>query len=227
MKMKNKYILVATLAAIVVISVAFLPGVLAVKDETGNGAPSGPHYNLNIIGVTNPKNFDIKEAGHDNGHRIFVKLNKDGSKATTRINLVEGDEFKVIDPDGTDGSATLQLLNPYPDYPDASLEDVDVDDSIYRIYLRALGKPGGKVVITSGFNDTVSDWLSLENVTLTRNNGKTRFEDRTLELTTVYVDYDDDGLLDRLPIFGNDLWDYFWNYDNEGMKHIQMRIYLV
>ena len=32
---------------------------LAVPAFAGNGAPSGPHYNLNIIGVDNPKTADM------------------------------------------------------------------------------------------------------------------------------------------------------------------------
>src|SRR5438445_10399461 len=39
--------------------------------QTGNGAPSGAHYNLNIIGVPRDKTADMTG---DNGHRIFVPL---------------------------------------------------------------------------------------------------------------------------------------------------------
>ena len=92
---------------------------------------------LNIIGVTKEKKGGTWD---NNGHRIFVKLwGKD-----TKIWLVNGDSFNVIDSDGTDGSAKLQLLDPYPD---------STTDSIYRIYARALGKPGGSANMTSGFVD--------------------------------------------------------------------------
>src|SRR5215813_7542844 len=70
---------------------------------TGNGGPSGPHYNLNIIGVDNPKNFDYNTYTQQNtsgaGHRIFVPL--DG---TAKIMLSPGD-FSVLDANGTDGFA--------------------------------------------------------------------------------------------------------------------------
>src|SRR3989442_8514623 len=39
---------------------------------TGNGAPSGSHYNLNIIGVPKDKTADMN---NNDGHRIFVQLN--------------------------------------------------------------------------------------------------------------------------------------------------------
>src|SRR6058998_3481249 len=38
----------------------------------GNGAPSGSHYNLNIIGVPKNKTADMN---NNDGHRIFVQLN--------------------------------------------------------------------------------------------------------------------------------------------------------
>ena len=99
----------------------------------GNGAPSGPHYNLNIIGVRVDKKGNFVDYGpftggynnppsaHDSGHRIFVELYNDGT--STKIWLVQGEDFAVIDPDGTDGRATLQLKDPFltddptsPDY---------------------------------------------------------------------------------------------------------------
>jgi len=38
---------------------------------TGNGAPSGAHYNLNLIGVPKDKTADMT---NNDGHRIFVQL---------------------------------------------------------------------------------------------------------------------------------------------------------
>ena len=70
---------------------------------TGNGAPSGPHYNLNIIGVSQDKSPDFSGG---NGGRIFVDL-----VGSTRINLTMGD-YQVLDANGTDGTAAFQLPNP-------------------------------------------------------------------------------------------------------------------
>src|SRR5919197_1212012 len=50
---------------------------------TGNGAPSGAHYNLNIIGVPKQKSADMTGS---NGHVIFVSL-----AGNTKINLSAGD----------------------------------------------------------------------------------------------------------------------------------------
>ena len=58
---------------------------------SGNGAPSGAHYNLNIIGV--PKDKSASMTG-DNGGRIFVDL-----VGSTKINLTEG-SYQVLDANG-------------------------------------------------------------------------------------------------------------------------------
>ena len=69
------------------------------NEGNGNGAPSGPHYNLNIIGVPKDESADMTD---NNGHRIFVKLDD-----KTRIYLTEG-EYKVLDANGTDNDGVTE-----------------------------------------------------------------------------------------------------------------------
>ena len=69
----------------------------------GNGAPSGPHYNLNVIGVPVDKKgnfidydpttdgYNNPPAAHDNGHRIFVDLYNGAT--STKIWLVKGADY--------------------------------------------------------------------------------------------------------------------------------------
>jgi hypothetical protein len=190
--------------------------------DTGNGAPSGPHVNINIIGV--PKEKSMPEGL--GGNVIFVALGKNEA-ITTRINLEMGDDVAVLDKDGTDRSATLQLPDPYPD--DVSPGINTGEEAVYKIYVRALGKPGGSATLTSGFTDEFGgEWLSLESVEVTRTKSQSKFSDQTLKLTTIYVDITDDDVYNpvRYNLFGNELWDYFWDYDNNGLKLLQMRIYL-
>src|SRR6266851_7412742 len=59
------------LAALLAIALIGVPGARLVL-ATGNGAPSGSHYNLNIIGVPKDKTADMN---NNDGHRIFVQLN--------------------------------------------------------------------------------------------------------------------------------------------------------
>jgi len=195
---------------------------LAKPADKGNGAPSGAHFNLNIIGVPKEKNMPQGLGGNV----IFVALGK-SEAITTRIHLEMGDEVAVLDKDGTDRSATLQLPDPYPD--DVSPGINTGEEAVYKIYVRALGKPRGSATITSGFIDEFGgEWLSLESVEVTRTKGQSKFSDQTLKLTTIYVDITDDDVDNplRYNLFGNELWDYFWDYDNNGLKLLQIRIYM-
>ena len=203
--------------------------------ETGNGAPSGAHYTLNIIGVPKDKsaNFD-----GGNGHRIFVDLGRTGAVANTRINLGPGD-FAVLDANGTDGTAAFQLPNPDPDGDGTTA---------YVVYARALGKPGGKATMQSCYEDDLGSWCAVdfdggvEPITLQRTKGGVgKFTNVSKDL--LYVDYctawdvgddllpgtEDDVCTDveQIALFSNELLSYFWSYGNEGLKLAQLRFYEV
>src|SRR5687768_3122328 len=125
---------------------------------------SGAHYTRNVIGVPKDKspNFD-----GGNGHRIFVDLGKTGAAANTRLNLTEG-AFAVLDANGTDGTAAFQLPNPDPDGDGTTA---------YSVYVRALGKPGGKATVQSCYEDALGTWCAVdfaggvEPITLERTKG--------------------------------------------------------
>lgn len=205
----------------------------AAVDETGNGAPSGAHYTLNIIGVPKEKSADF-DGG--NGHRIFVGLGKTGAVANTRINLREGD-FAVLDANGTDGTAAFQLPNPDPDGDGTTA---------YQVYVRALGKPGGKATLQSCYEDTLGSWCAVDfdggvdPVTLQRTKGGVaKFSNVSKDL--LYVDYcaawdagadllpgtEDDVCTDvqQIALFSDALLSYYWSYGNEGLKLVQLRFY--
>lgn len=113
---------------------------LSATAVTGNEAPSGEHYNLNIIG-TSEKSGDMDGA---NGHVIFVPL-----KGTTEIKLFEGD-FAVLDANGTDDDgATFQLPSPGIDAYVVGYEDGKNTWTDYSVFVRPLGKPGGWADITT------------------------------------------------------------------------------
>lgn len=184
------------------------------------GAPNGAHYNLNIIGV--PKEKSAEMTGN-NGGRIFVPL-----AGKTKIMLIEGSDYAVLDANGTDGSASFQLPNP----------DADGDGvSSYSIYARALGTPGGSVTIRTCADADLTDGYvevcSAEPLTLTRTKGGApKFSNVSTELLTILVPTDilnADGtvLLEsgRYTIFDDALENYFWEYDNNGLKLLQLRFY--
>ena len=189
------------------------PDAVASVSTTGNGGPSGAHYNLNVIGV--PKNKSANFSG-GNGGRIFVDLS-----GTTRINLTEGD-YSVVDADGTDGTAAFQLPNP----------DNGEGQLAYSVWVRALGKPGGKASMTTCFTEfeTASTWCNSGDlvVKLSRVAGGSKFVDVSKQLLQVCADINTDPTatnLQLVPLFSDLGTDYFWEYDNDGLKLAQMRFY--
>ena len=211
------------------------PAPSTLNATTGNGAPSGAHYTLNVIGV--PKGKSPSFTG-GSGHRIFVDLGRNGEPANTRINLTEGD-FGVTDANGTDGTAAFQLPNPDP--------DLDGTTS-YSVYVRALGKPGGKATLQSCYEDATGTWCAasfvggVEPISLQRTkSGVAKFVNVSKDL--LFVDFclawdagldatlgtDDDVCIDvnQISLFSNKDLSYYWSYDNEGLKVAQLRFYEV
>lgn len=208
------------------------------QSETGNGAPSGAHFTLNIIGVENPKNANMDEPG---GSVIFAALGRrDGDAVTTKILLSEGD-FLVLDKNGTDGRASFQLPAP-------------AGGTAYQIYARPLGTPGGMAKITTCADSVLVEGVyvedevcSTENKVFVRESGGQKFENVTSELTTIVIDDDVSGTYDettaytscggtdtdgddapiRVDLFDDCLAGYFWKYDNNGLRILQLRFYAV
>jgi len=207
--MKIGVVSVVAITGLALAVMAFVP-LVTNAGVKGNGAPSGPHYNLNIIGVSKDKTADMTG---NNGHRIFVKL--DGK---TRILLTEGEDYQVLDANGTDGTASFQLPNPDPDNDGVT---------VYSVYARALGTPGGSGKITTCAWDPVAEEeiCSIYTLELERTKGKQSFENVSKQLLYIYADIGDG--LQRYNLFHSDLQDYFWSYDNNGLKVLQLRFYEV
>ena len=214
----------------------------AVLVATGFAAPAladginlkGPHYNLNIIGVENPKSDPM--TGSDR-HTIFVGLGRKAS-VTSNIYLVPG-PFEVCDGNAFDAahSCTGQVLaNEGAVFQLPCNTAVATDTGCpggtysadYQIWGRALGKPGGTVNIqTCGTDDTGAIICSTDNTVLTRGKGKSGFFDVTKSLTTVNACFDVGGVLtcETISLFDPALQDYFWQYANKGLRLLQLRFY--
>jgi len=204
--MRKTNILAACTAAAAAAALFAVPGG---AQATGNGAPSGAHYNLNIIGVDNPKKASLDDS---NRHTIFVP-----TQGSCRINLAEGD-YNVADGNCFDGDGA-QFYLPDPD-PDGD------GVTAYSVYARALGKPGGSSVTTTCFEEAGETWCSTENVVLVRSTGKSTFRNVSKELLSLCLDTDGDLVCDtREFLFDRDLADYYWSYDNNGLKLAQLRFY--
>jgi len=217
---------------------------LPVPVYAGNGAQSGPHYNLNLLGKTHCSGDDLTGS---NRHTIQVLVNyTDATRGilatdlirTNKIFPTEG-EFKVLDGNACDGNgAAFQLpANPYT-CPAEDPECLNTDPTFqsYEVYVRALGKPGGNGAITScatgagadGVLNTADDEIvcSTESVVLVRSKGKSSFTNETKKLTTLCLDTDGDTRCDdRIVLFDNSLSGYFWDFDNNGLRLVQLRFY--
>ena len=181
-----------------------------IKALAGNGSLSGAHYNLNIIGVPKGKTADMTG---NMGHRIFVP-----ETGSTKVLLQEGD-FQVLDANGTDGTARFQLPSPDPDGDGLT---------IYSVYARALGKPGGGSTTTTCATDSGGEtYCSVESMVLVRSSGKSTFSNVSKQLLYIYADIDGDGVIDRVPLFDGALDEYYWQYDNAGLRLAQLRFYEV
>ena len=184
----------------------------AAQSITGNGAPSGPHYNLNIHGVLKGGSASTGSNGHD----IFVPL-----QGQCKIALSPGD-FQVLDPNCLDGSAGFQLPNPVGSTTSTSVT------TIYSVWARALAKPCGSSSTTTCAYDltgilicSTSQYVMVQ----TRKNGQSVFTNVTGDL--LFVSQCIDTKLIRTPLFDSSLQDYFWQYDNTGLKLLQLRFYQV
>lgn len=213
---------------------------------TGNGAPSGTHFNLNIIGV--PKDKTASMTGSD-GHVIFVQLNGGDAAAslggkdfntinkTNKIFLTPapaGGSFQVLDANATDANgAQFQL-------------PADVSTT-WTVWARALGKPGGNANLTTCATQTVVDPVtgattqevlcSLATLTVTRTkNAKFQNVSADLLFASLLVDPATNATLASclgvttatqvsVPLFNGCLQSFFWNFQNNGLKLLQLRFY--
>lgn len=187
---------------------------------SGNGAPTGAHYNLNIIGVPKDKTADMTG---NNGGRIFVKL-----EGKTKIGLTPapaGESFQVLDANGTDNNgASFQL-------------PVDVATA-WTVWARIPGNQQGSVTITTCADMVqteegtyVEAEISCEAITMDRARyGKFTDVSGSLLYVTVLADVlDEEGNVllaaGKYPLFDEAMEGYFWDYDNAGLKILQLRFY--
>jgi len=188
--------------------------------QTGNGAPNGAHYSLNIIGVPHAKSANPDWAS---GHVIFVNLGSKDNGVSTKILLSQSAEagvFDVLDKNGTDGEASFSLPAP----------------GSYTVWARALGKPGGQAKITTCADDldinTAAVICSTQNEVFVRDKGKSSFRNVTDALTTIVLDpiANADAVTacggTTVSLFDPCLQGFFWAYDNNGLKLLQVRFYL-
>jgi len=205
---------------------------------------SGTHYNLNLLGKNNCPGDDMIGS---NRHTIFVQLQYEDADMdpilgddpgnivwldthkTNKIFLAPGEDFQVTDGNACDkGGAAFTLPS-----------NVATE---WLVYVRELGKPGGTGdIVTCGIADTgvVGDTsddeivCSMVNVPLERNKGKSVWRNVTTELTTITYQIpiiDEFGnvtgyVTQTANLFESVFYQYFWDYDNNGLRLVQLRFY--
>jgi len=220
------------LICLAVVMVSSLLGIGVAQAGVGSEIPdNGKHYNLNIIGMKNQKDADMTGS---NRHTIFVPLGEDGVPKSVKIYVVRNyanpDKFQVLDGNACDeDGATIAV--PFEDYGTLS----------FNVYATALGKPGGhaKVDATVTFEEGTYGGLLMDTFTLKRENGKGTKGPKPLNISDIFratgwIDVCGEmGVEDTCDISFNNVWvfnvptllEYLWDYNNEGLKLMQVRFY--
>ncbi len=197
--------------------------------QNGNGAPKGAHFELNIIGVSNPKTQPLTNSDR---HTIFVGLGTKNDGVITNIYLTQG-PFAVCDGNGFDPAtdcngnpifganspgAVFQL--PCDMLTDTCITGTGQDVQAYTIWARALGTPGGHASVTTCATDLTNTVVcSTTSVLLVRASGKQKFSNVTKELTTINT------TLGTVSLFQTGFENFFWSFDNNGLRLAQVRFY--
>ncbi len=226
----------------------------------GNGAPSGYHFNLNIIAVPKLKTALMQDDGLTGhyGHSIFVLEGALGTKILL-TEAPDGETFQVLDKNGTDGEAKFMLpaadtgvISDTPGTPDeCTFTDPDgagplpgyyvcgTGTTVYSVFARALGKRGtpgmDAKVMLCGLDYTAPDGTplaepleicSIDNQLILDSHARPgKFTNVTANLLYLYNVNIDGVIYKRIPLFSDALQDYFWQYDNYGLKLLQLRFY--
>jgi hypothetical protein len=193
-----------------------LVAVVPASAGVGNGAPPGPHFNLNIHGVANGQGFN-----GNNQNDIFVPLN---GKCNIDLSQASTYDFQVLSSDCVNNPpASFEL--PAPCSIDATTGLCTSSTTVYSVYARALGKPGGQSNTTPCFTDTTGTYCSIYSYVAVRGTGKSSFTNETSNL--LFVTQCINGKTSSTPIFSSASAQYFWSYDNQGLRLAQLRFYQV
>jgi hypothetical protein len=222
------------------------------QKKTGNLAPSGPHYDLNLIGVDEAKKSPLTSS---NRHTIFVPLFTNGPNGADTDPVPGNDIWLTQSPDSTtfavcDGNAfdaawkcdgtplyipgtspPTQAMGAVFELPCNTLQASTLypctgGAAAYTVWGRVVGTPtpGGTGTITTCAYTTVAPIIvvcSAENEVFVRSPQKPpKFDNVTPELTSLVTG----GV--KYPLFYSTFQGFFWDYDNNGDKVLQLRFYL-
>jgi hypothetical protein len=209
------------------------------------------YYLLNILGkkdgfgshqtFDNPDRHTIFVPEDTTGYNDGASIGNLSLTDSIIIRMMSGPEFAVMDGNGMDGEAKLQL-----------------ERGKYYVFVTALGKPSKdgdsrSADLSGWYNDDEGDLCYLlGSVSISRSKGKPVSEDATdlfyiawsqIASITGLEDAEIESYLDEYGDYaiGDDVWIfdflamlqdvfsdtdyYFWQLHNSGLKHIQVRFY--
>jgi hypothetical protein len=227
--------------AILVVALATVSGGHRAFAGTGNGAPSGTHYDLNIHGTTG----HVSNPGGNNGHDIFMPLvsDKSGTEPSCDIMLQQGpygtsivNSFQVIYPTCNNPGATaagypsayatnavFELPCPVAVTTSGCPSSTTGYTTLYSVWARQVGHFGSANATTCYTDATGATYCNLGTVTFT----KKTFQNVTAGLLFVCQGTTSGGVTtyQNVPIFNNTNYQYWWDYDNNGARLVQLRFY--
>jgi hypothetical protein len=187
--MNTKFAIIAVLGLALLVS----------SVSAGSGAPSGAHYNLNIIGVPHDMNDNFNGGS---GARIFVDRT-----SSTNFYVHGGTTYEVRDHDGTDGWVGWSRTDPGIIFP---YDATKTPTWRVEIYVRMVGPKGSGATWTSKyFDEGTSTYVYWDSFTVTKDT-PSKFSVRTNSLLR-------DGYQDML-----------WTLEPlTKYRNCQLRIYLL
>jgi len=225
------------------------------KDKTANMDNNDGHrifvqlYSDNVVTSPGGKNDQLAKGGNNDQNHIYLcnSTNGENDVVDPRCDtwrLANPDQFGVIDANATDGDGAIFGI---PD-PCADADPLTPCTPSYRVYARALGS-GGNATITTCANETTTSsggtvdvWCGSNGITLYAKGSTKKASDITANLLSMTITVNgatDPALATCLGIstttsttlniflFDNCFENYFWNYDNNGLKLLQLRFYRV
>lgn len=214
-------------------------------DFAGNGFPKGkgiqPIFRFKMLGrdLARKEVWDFDPNGQNS---IAVAL-----EGQTKILLEDSgsssdcsdcpDDFCIPDPNGTDGEATLCMIDPFPIYENPCIDGDEPscdEKAVFRIFARIRGK--GNMSITTCVDVDGSDWCDVGGVELNTR----KATDISQKLLTLCYDGAGIGLFDEICVDKDDSTQilacndpkaveteeqYFWDVDNDGVRNAEFRFY--
>lgn len=199
----------------------------------GGGTVSNPGGKNN-----NLKNSDVNKiylCNSTNGENDYNKDNRCNDWNTANPNQ----DFGVIDANATNSDGALFAL---PD-PCADADSKTACDPSYAIWARAKAGSGSATITTCAeetYDQATYDiWCGDNGVTLSK---QTAFRAVNVTNNLLYMNITIDGTVDtdlatcvgtsttgletiKIYLFDNCFQNYFWNYDNNGLKNLELRFY--